>query len=36
MTALHGMKIEPVLLKDALGTPRPVPEGLLYMVDLFE
>ncbi len=36
MTALHGMKIEAVPLAEALGTPRPVPEGLLYMVDLFE
>ncbi|MBU1050587.1 6-phosphofructokinase [Candidatus Bipolaricaulota bacterium] len=36
MTALHGMKIEAVPLADALGTPRPVPEGLLYMVDLFD
>jgi 6-phosphofructokinase 1 len=36
MTALHGMKIEPVPLGEALGTPRPVPGGLLYMVDLFE
>ncbi|MCK4570383.1 6-phosphofructokinase [Candidatus Bipolaricaulota bacterium] len=36
MTALHGMKIESVRLGDALGKPRPVPEGLLYLVDLFE
>lgn len=36
MTALHGMKIEAVPLADALGRPRPVPEGLLYMVNLFE
>lgn len=36
MTALHGLKIEAVPLADALGRPRPVPEGLLYMVDLFE
>lgn len=36
MTALHGMKIEPVPLGDALGHSRLVPQGLLYMVDLFE
>lgn len=36
MTALHGMKIEGVPLGDALGEPSPVPEGLLYLVDLFE
>lgn len=36
MTALHGMKIEAVPLGDALGEPRPVPEKLLYLVDLFE
>jgi ATP-dependent phosphofructokinase / diphosphate-dependent phosphofructokinase len=36
MTAVHGLKIEAVPLADALGRPRPVPEGLLYMVDLFE
>ncbi|MFC2083031.1 6-phosphofructokinase [Candidatus Bipolaricaulota bacterium] len=36
MTALHGMQIEPVPLGDALGAPRPVPERLLYLVDLFE
>ena len=36
MTALHGMQIEAVPLGDALGIPRPVPEQLLYLVDLFE
>lgn len=36
MTAVHGMKIEPVPLGEALGEPSPVPEGLLYLVDLFE
>jgi len=36
MTALHGMKIEAVPLGEALGHSRSVPEGLLYMVDLFE
>ena len=36
MTAVHGMKIEAVPLADALDEPRPVPEGLLYLVDLFE
>lgn len=36
MTALHGLKIEAVPLGNALGKPRPVPDGLLYMVDLFE
>ena len=36
MTALHGVQIEAVPLGDALGMPRPVPEGLLYLVDLFE
>ena len=36
MTAVHGMKIVAVPLGEALGKPRPVPEGLLYLVDLFE
>lgn len=36
MTALHGMKIEAVPLKEALSVPRPVSEGLLYLIDLFE
>ena len=36
MTAIHGTQIVPVPLGEALGTPRPVPEGLLYLVDLFE
>ena len=36
MTAVHGMKIEPVPLGEALGNPSPVSEGLLYLVDLFE
>ncbi|MCK5826954.1 6-phosphofructokinase [Candidatus Bipolaricaulota bacterium] len=36
MTAVHGMKIEGVALGEALGEPSPVPEGLLYLVDLFE
>ena len=36
MTALHGLKIEAVPLGDALSALRPVPEGLLYLVDLFE
>ncbi|MFC2078535.1 6-phosphofructokinase [Candidatus Bipolaricaulota bacterium] len=36
MTALHGMKIEAVPLEDALGVSQQVPEGLLYLVDLFE
>jgi len=36
MTAVHGMKIEAVSLGEALGEPSPVPEGLLYLVDLFE
>jgi ATP-dependent phosphofructokinase / diphosphate-dependent phosphofructokinase len=36
MTALQGMRIVAVPLGDALGTQRPVPEGLLYLVDLFE
>jgi len=35
MTALHGMKIEAVPLGDALGALRLVPEGLLYLIDLF-
>ncbi len=35
MTALHGMKIEAVPLADALGASRLVPEGLLYLIDLF-
>jgi len=36
MTALHGMEIVPVPLGDALKESRPVPEYLLYLVDLFE
>ncbi len=36
MTAVQGMKIIAVPLGDALGASRPVPEGLLYLVDLFE
>lgn len=36
MTAIHGEKIEAVPLGDALGKSRHVPEGLLYLVDLFE
>jgi 6-phosphofructokinase 1 len=36
MTAVHGMKIVAVPLGEALGKPSPVPEGLLYLVDLFE
>lgn len=36
MTALHGVKIEAVPLGEALGMSRPVPDGLLYLVDLFE
>lgn len=36
MTALNGMKIVPVPLSEALGMARPVPDGLLYLMDLFE
>ena len=36
MMALHGMKIEAVPLGEALGAPRPVPEGLYYLIDLFD
>ncbi len=36
MTAIHGMKIEPVSLEEALSAPRPVDPGLLYLVNLFE
>jgi len=36
MTALHGTKIEPVSLEDALSTPRPVDPGLRYLLTLFE
>jgi len=36
MTAVHGIKIVGVPLGEALGKPSPVPEGLLYLVDLFE
>ena len=36
MMALHGMKIEAVPLGDVLSAPRPVPEGLYYLIDLFE
>jgi len=36
MTAIHGTKIVPVPLGDALAETRPVDQGLLYLVDLFE
>jgi len=36
MTAVHGMRIEPVPLGEALAKPRPVEDFLLYLVDLFE
>ena len=36
MTALHGTKIEPVSLDEALKKPRPVEESVLYLVDLFD
>jgi len=36
MTAIHGTKIVPVPLGEAIANPRPVDEGLLYLVDLFE
>ena len=36
MTALHGMKIEPVSLEEALSRPRPVDQELFYLLDLFE
>lgn len=36
MTALHGTKIEPVSLEEALSAPRPIDPGLLYLVHLFE
>jgi len=36
MTALHGTRIEPVSLEEALRKPRPVDEGVLYLVDLFD
>ncbi len=36
MTALRGMEIVPVPLAHALEESRPVPEYLLYLVDLFE
>jgi len=36
MTAIHGTKIVPVPLGEALAHPRPVDGGLLYLVDLFE
>jgi len=36
MAAIRGTRIEPVPLEEALGTPRPVDEHLLYMLDLFE
>ncbi len=36
MTALHGTKIEPVSLEEALSTSRQVDSGLRYLVDLFE
>jgi len=36
MTAIHGTNIVPVPLGDALAQPRPVDEGLLYLVNLFE
>ena len=36
MIAVHGIEIEAVPLCEALGKPSPVPEKLLYLVDLFE
>lgn len=36
MTAIHGTKIVPVPLGDALAHPRPVDENVLYLVNLFE
>lgn len=36
MTAVHGMRIEPVPLGEALAKPRLVEDFLLYLVDLFE
>ncbi len=36
MTALHGTKIEPVSLEEALRESRPVDPGLFYLLDLFE
>ena len=36
MTAIHGTKIVPVPLGEALANPRPVDENLLYLVNLFE
>jgi phosphofructokinase-like protein len=36
MTAIHGTKIVPVPLGDALAHPRPVDENLLYLINLFE
>jgi len=36
MTAVRGMRIEPVSLSEALTDPRPVEDFLLYLVDLFE
>lgn len=36
MTALHGSRIVPVPLGEALAESRPVDDWLLYMVDLFE
>lgn len=36
MTSLQGMRIVSVPLSDALSATRPVPDGLLYLVDLFE
>ncbi len=36
MTALHGMKIVPIPLGEALAASRPVDDWLLYLVHLFE
>jgi len=36
MTAIHGTRIVPIPLGEALATPRPVDEGLLYLVNLLE
>jgi len=36
MTAIHGTKIVPVPLGEALANPRPVDENLLYLINLFE
>ncbi len=35
MTGLRGTEVAPVPLEEALGEPKPVPEGLIELANLF-